>query len=988
MADRLKGITLEINGDATGLSAALKGVNTEIKTTQTKLNDINRLLKFSPTSTELLTQKQKALKDAVDQTKAKLQELKDKEGDMKNALAAGKITQDQYDAYQREIVETQSKLENLEKQQSQFGSVMNQKIKAVGGKLQEYGTKVKAVGDKISDVGGKLTAGVTLPLVAVGAAGVKSFADVDKTMQLANKTMGNTAEQASMLNDAMKNAAANSTFGMNDAATASLNFARAGLSAEQAASSLAPAMNLAAGESGDLDTVSGGLVATINGFHGSFDEASKYADIFASACNNSALDVNSLSEAMSIAAPIFSSAGYSVKDASLYMGIMANAGIDANTAATSLKTGLARLVSPSKEGATAMEQLGINVTNADGSMKDSVTIQRELHDAFSKLSESEQIAAASAIFGKNQMAPWLSLINTAPDDVMNLNVSLIGASLSIDDLGKKLEGSGTSLDTMRSNMEALGISSDTFDYALKASGGSAEDFVDTLWEAADSGVKEQDVLNALGMSVNDLQSAMDSCNGTTQEMADTMMGGFGGGLEKLKSSLDVLIYNIGEALAPYIQKVVDFLQQLVDKFNALSPEQQDMIVKIAMVAAAIGPLLVIIGKIVSTVGMAMIGFGLFGSTLGTVGIVIGIVVGAIVGIIAIVKNWGKIMDWLKGVVSTVIDAIKGFFQGLFDKVSDIFKSMGDAISSAWDVITRVVKTAIMLIGSILQAAFEIITLPFRLIWENCKDEIMAAWNAISGAVKAALDAISNVIKTVWNAIKAFLDPILKAINTAISTAWNAIKTATTTVFNAVKAFITPIWNAIKTAITVPINAAKTAVSTAFNAIKTAATTVFNALKNTVTTIWNGIKTAITKPIEAARDAVKRVVDAIKGFFAGMHLSLPHIKLPHFSVTGKLSIDPPSVPHLSIDWYKKAMNTPYLLDGPTIFGMNGRGQLMGGGEAGKEVIMGLDYFKNHSQPTTINNSFVINGYNKDPEELYDYISDRMASDTNRRNAAWA
>ena len=187
---------------------------------------------------------------------------------------------------------------------------------------------------------------------------------------------------------------------MNDAATATLNFARAGLDAEQAAAALAPAMNLAAGEGGNLDTVSGGLVATINGFHGSFEEAGHYADVFAAACNNSALDVDSLSGAMSVAAPIFSAAGYTVNDAALYMGVMANNGIEADKAANSLKTGLARLISPAKDGAAKMAELGISVTNADGTMKNSIQIQRELHDAFGKLSESEQIAAASAIFGK------------------------------------------------------------------------------------------------------------------------------------------------------------------------------------------------------------------------------------------------------------------------------------------------------------------------------------------------------------------------------------------------------------------------------------------------------------------------------------------------------------------------------------------------------------------------------------------------------------
>lgn len=339
-------------------------------------------------------------------------------------------------------------------------------------------------------------------------------------MQLTNATMKNTEEQADLLDKAMKDAASNSTFGMNDAATATLNFARAGLTAEEAAAALAPAMNLAAGEGGSLDTVSAGLVATINGFHGSFDDAAEYADVFAAACNNSALDIESLSEAMSVAAPIFSTAGYEVNDAALYMGVMANNGIEAEVAANSLKTGLARLVKPAKEGAAMMDELGISVTNADGTMKETITIHKELNETFSQLSESEQIAA-SAIFGKNQMAPWLALINTAPADVENLS------------------------------------------------------------------------------------SSINNCAGTTDEMAKAMMSGFGGSIEQLKSSIDVLMTSLGQLLAEYLTPIIAKIQEWVTKFNALDDSQKQTIIKIALMAAALGPLLIVIGKTISTVGTLM-----------------------------------------------------------------------------------------------------------------------------------------------------------------------------------------------------------------------------------------------------------------------------------------------------------------------------------------------------------------------------------------------
>lgn len=106
------------------------------------------------------------------------------------------------------------------------------------------------------------------------------------------------------------------------------------------------------------------------------------------------------------------------------------------------------------------------------------------------------------------------------------------------------------------------------------------------------------------------------------------------------------------------------------------------------------------------------------------------------------------------------------------------------------------------------------------------------------------------------------------------------------------------------------------------------------------------------PIEKARDIIKGIVDKIKGFFSGLKISLPHIKLPHFSIKGSFSLAPPSVPHLSIDWYKKAMDKPMLLNGATIFGQRGN-TLLGGGEAGPEVIMGLDTLQSMAEGSNQN-----------------------------------
>lgn len=970
---RIKGITIEIGGDTTKLEASLKSVNQEIKGTESKLKDVNKLLKMDPGNTQLLSQKYKTLQQEIQATKEKLNTLKEASKQADQALKDGTISKDQYDALQREIAETEQSLKSLEQEYKNFGSVQAQQIAAAGEKMKDLGSKMESAGKT-------LTTHVTLPLAAVGAAGVASFAEVDKTMQLTNKTMGNTAEEAELLNKAMKDAAANSTFGMKDAATATLNFARAGLDAEQAASALAPAMNLAAGEGGDLDTVSAGLVATINGFHGSFEDAGHYADVFAAACNNSALDVDSLSHAMSVAAPIFSSAGYSVNDAALYMGVMANNGIDADKAANSLKTGLARLVSPAKEGAEMMDKLGISVTNSDGTMKSSIQIQKELHDAFGKLSESEQIAAASAIFGKNQMAPWLALINTAPEDVAELDASL------------------------------------------------------------------------------------QSCAGTTDEMAEAMMSGFGGSLEKLKSSIDVLVTSIGEALAPTIQKVATFIQGLVDKFNSLTPAQQETIVKIGMVVAAIGPLLVIVGKLLTSIGTIMtwvpkiqsgitsimgIGSKLMGGLQALWGVILAnpivLIVAAIAAAVAAFiyfwntseefrQFWIDLWEAIKTAVSTVVQAIatfftqtipeafnafveffKGLWEGIKEFFSGIWEGMKEIVSTAWETIKNVVQVAIMAIGEFFSTALTIITLPFQFIWENCKEIILTAWEAIKGIVTGALEAIKTgistaweavktttstvfeavktVITTVWTAIKSALDPIINGIKTAVSTAWEAIKTATSTVFNAVKTTVTTIWNGIKTAVTTVVNGVKTAVSTAwnevknitstvFNAVKTAVSTAWNAIKTTVTTVINSIKSGVSSGLNAVKSTVSSILNGIKSTFTNVFngvwsfvqgivnklksifnfsWSLPHIKLPHFSISGSFSLNPPSIPHISVEWYKKAMNNGMILNSPTIFGASGN-HLLGGGEAGPEAVVGVSSLMDMIQSAVNNNMQMADGGN--------------------------
>lgn len=628
MAGGIKGITIEFRGDVTPLQTALRTVNDEIGKTDKELRQIKTALKFNPTSVDLWRQKQELLTQKIASTEDKLSALKQQQQQM-DANGVSKSSEE-YRKLQREIIETESKLKTFKGQLREIGNV----------NLRAVGEQMKSIGSSMTQVGKNMSMYVTGPLVAVGASAAKNFAEVDKTMQLTNATMGTTKEQAELLDQAMKSAAANSTYGMQEAATATLNFARAGLTAEQAAAALAPAMNLAAGEGGDLDTVSAGLVATINGFHGSFDDAAMYADVFANACNNSALDVDSLSNAMSVAAPVFSAAGYSINDAALYMGVMANNGIEADKAANSLKTGMARLLDPAKQGAQMMDQLGISIVNSDGTMKDSVQVQQELHDAFSQLSEAEQVAAASAIFGKNQMSPWLALINTAPGDVGALNTKL---------------------------MET----------------------------------------------------------GTTAQMSAAMMSGFGGSMEKLKSSTDVASASLGEALAPVILIVAEGIQKLADWFNGLSPTMQTVIATILLVVAALGPLLAIGGFLLSGIGNLMIMgpmlLGVLGTFVGTILPIIAVIGVLVAAGVLLYKNWDKV----KAAASRTWSKIKSTIKGAMDGAKAAVSAGVEKIKSAWDKLT---------------------SLPGK---------VKATFEKVKAAIKEKIDAAKNAVKSAVDKIKSF-----------------------------------------------------------------------------------------------------------------------------------------------------------------------------------------------------------------------------------------
>lgn len=943
MANRIKGITVEIGGDATGLDKALKSVNTSIRSTQSALKDVNRLLKLDPSNTELLSQKQRLLKDAIAATKEKLDSLKVAQEQAKQQLENGELGQDKYDALQREIVATEEELRRLQQEAATTNTALS--------KIDVAGQKMETVGNSIAGAGKKMM-GVTTVIGGVGVAAVKTAADFDSAMSQVAAVSGATGKDFDALRNKAREMGAKTKFSATEAAEAMNYIAMAGWKTEDMLDGIEGVMNLAAASGEDLATTSDIVTDALTAFGLSAKDSGHFADILAAASSNANTNVSMMGETFKYCAPIAGALGLSAEDTAEAIGLMANAGIKSSQAGTALRTIMNNLAGDVKISGKAIGDVTIATTNADGSMRDLSDILADCRSAFVNLTESEKAQAAESLVGKNAMSGFLALMNAGQGDIDKLSSAIDNCDGSAEKMAMTMQDNlAGQLTILKSQLQELAISfGDILMPAIRSIVSKLQGFVDKL-NGMDEGTKRTIVTIALlvasigpllviiGTAISKIGVAMQGFVKLANSISKLkiaiqggtgVLGKLGGALGGISAPVLAVVAVIAVLVAAFVHlwktnegfrdaiigtwtrikdTISGFCQGIVDRLNALGFQFTDIVDVLKTVWDGFCQVL------------APIFEGVF-------------------------NNIANILSTVTGVITGILDVFIGIFTGNWSQawtgVKEIFSSIWNGISSffttIWETLKNVVTVGIMAIGSILSAAFDIITLPFRFIWENCKEIIISVWDVIKSKVITVIHAVASVISTVMNAIKTVFSTVWNAIKTVVTTVVNAIKSVITTVFNAIKNTATTVWNAIKTAVTTPVNAIKSSVTTVFNSVKSTVSSIFNGIKSTATSVWNGIKSAIITPIEAAKNKVKSVVDAIKGFFSGMKISLPHIKLPHFKVTGKLSIAPPSVPHLSIDWYKEGG----IMTSPTIFGMNGS-SLMAGGEAGAEAILPLAGF---------------------------------------------
>ena len=531
-------------------------------------------------------------------------------------------------------------------------------LKVFGDKSATAEQKLNGLSSAFKTTGGLLSKNVTLPIVGVGAAAVKTATDFEAGMSEVKAISGATGSEFDALRDKAIEMGAKTKFSASDSADAFKYMAMAGWDASQMMDGIAGIMDLAAASGEDLATTSDIVTDALTAFGLQASDSAHFADVLAQASSKSNTNVGLMGETFKYVAPVAGALGYSIEDTAVAIGLMANSGIKGSQAGTALRSTITRLAKPVGEAKDAVEELKISITNADGTMKPLSQTMVELREKFAGLTEEQKTQYAAMLAGQEGMSGLLAIVNASDEDFQKLT----------------------------------------------------------------------DEIN--------------NANGAAEDMASVMMDNTAGAVEQLKGALESAGILIGEKLTPYIRQLAEWITGLVEKFNNLSTEQQDQIVKWGLIFAAVGPILLVMSKLIGVVS------GVMGTFAGLKGTLFG---------------YDKIMKRGNFTLGETVEYVK--------HIPGLLETTGTSFMALIAPILAVVAVVAVLVGA------------FVTLWktnEEFRDNMVGIWNSIKesinnffGGVVERINAlgfdfenITEVIKTVWFALCDVLAPVFEgAFNT-------------------------------------------------------------------------------------------------------------------------------------------------------------------------------------------------------------------------------
>lgn len=829
--ESLKSLETEAKNAPNQMQQSLEGLNTKIKTTQTELKEIDKLLKLDPTNTELLQQKQRALSDEIGNTKEKLQLLKNEEQEVQQKFQEGKVSQEQYDALKRSIIETEESLKSLE-----------DTVGSGSAKLAGISAEAGKIGENLTSAGEKMLP-VTAAVTGLGTAAVKTAADFDAQMAKVSSISGATGKDLTDLEAKAREMGAQTKFSAKEAGEAMEYMAMAGWKTGDMLNGIEGIMNLAAASGENLastsDIVTDAMTAfglsaegttkiVKDGFTKEVANATHFADVLAAASSNSNTNVSMLGESFKYAAPVAGALGYSVEDTAVALGLMANSGIKASQGGTALRTMLTNLAKPTDTVESAMKYLNISLSNSDGSMKSLKELMEDLRKSFGecKMSTAEFNSKLAELSEQHESG-------TLTDKKYEK---------AVEDLTKKAYGAEGAL---KANLAASLAGKEGMSGLLSIVSAAPEDY-------------------------DKLMNSIYNCDGAAEEMATTMQDTLSGQITTLESALQELAIAFGEILMPYIRKVVSVVQNFVKKLNGMSDTQKKIVATIALIVAAIGPLLITIGKI-STGISAVTGALSKAKNIGKIVGVLGNLKSALSGIFAVIKAGGMFSvvgiiaaivaavvvlynkcEWFRDAVDPIIQTIASFFTETIPQAWNYLMNCFSGIPAWWSGIWQQVSdffTGIWMSMMQNPVVSELVTMITKL-WKNGVDTWQGVWKGLVTIAQGVWEMLKNTILAPVLLLMDLVTGDFEKMNIDMQKIWTNMKNAAN-----------KIWSGIKTVVTTLARGLKLGVEILFSGLKSTANRIWENLKKNVLNIVVNLK---EKAVEAFRKMVGGIENTLSG----------------------------------------------------------------------------------------------------------------------------
>ena len=901
---------------------------------------VQQLDKWKSKQSELQSKIQ-ATKAAIEQSTAATGENSDETKALKDELA--QLTKEEKDAA-AQVSKTEERLskQTVATNKSEQALVELQgELKKTNKELKdaawdEWTKKADKATQVMDNVGQKLMV-VTGAVVGMGAAAVKTTADFDAEMSTVQSISGATGDDFDALREKALEMGSTTAFSASEAASAMEYMAMAGWSTEDMLDGIAGVMNAAAASGEDLAATSDILTDGLTAFGLAASDSAHFADVLVAAGNNANTSVAMMGETFKYAGAVCGTLGITVEDCAIATGLMGNAGIKASQAGTALRSGLSKLIDPTTEAAKAMEQYGFSIATTEDGSVDFMGTMQNLRSAMGDLDATTQAQALSTIFGTEAMSGWAAIVSASDEDFQNLTNAIYdceGAAQAAADV--KLDNLSGQITILKSTIEGIAIQiGDILMPTIRNVVARIQEWA-AAFAAADEDTKKT-ILTVAGVvaAIGPLILGVSKVIKTVKNVVNAF--------KLMKTGLAAVKVALAGVSAPVLA-VVAVVAALVAAFMHLWNTNEGF--RTAIID--------IWNEIKNTVGTFIEGLkerlGGMGITFESVSAAIKTVWNALCEFLApvfegafqhISNTLTAVTNHILGVVDFFIALFKGDWEGCWEAVKGIFANAWEYAKntfSNWVTTIRGVADVILgWFGTDWNTVWTSISTFFVNLWNNIKNFFVGLWNGIVTTITGILNTISSIFTSAWNGIKNTISTVWNTISTIVSTAVNTVKSVISTVWNGIKTVTSSVWAGIKALVTGDINGVKSAVSTAVNAVKTTVSSVWNSIKSATSSTWNAIKTAISTPINSAINVVKSAIDKIKGFF-NFSWSLPKLAMPHPYISGKFSLNPPQVPKFGISWYK----TGAIMDGDTIFGMNGN-TLLGGGEAGKEAILPLEPF---------------------------------------------